>query len=53
MISSTFVLDRTNDYFFKRVFGSEEGKDVLIDFLNATQKRPPYDGIKSVTFGGS
>ena len=49
MINSTFVLHRTNDYFFKRVFGSEEGKDVLIDFLNATQKRPPYDRIKSVT----
>lgn len=49
MINSTFVLHRTNDYFFKRVFGSEEGKDVLIDFLNATQKRPPHDKIKTVT----
>lgn len=45
---STFILRRTNDYFFKRVFGSEEGKDVLIDFLNATQNRPPHDRIKSV-----
>jgi predicted transposase/invertase (TIGR01784 family) len=45
---STFVLRRTNDYFFKRVFGSEEGKDVLIDFLNATQNRPSHDKIKSV-----
>ena len=37
---TTFVLRRTNDYFFKYVFGSEEGTDVLIDFLNATQNRP-------------
>ena len=45
---STFVLRRTNDYFFKYVFGSEEGTDVLIDFLNATQNRPPNNRIKSV-----
>lgn len=49
MVDFTFVLHRTNDYFFKRVFGSEEGKDVLIDFLNATQKRPPDNRVKSVT----
>lgn len=45
---STFTIRRTNDYFFKRVFGSVEGKDVLIDFLNATQNRPLYDQIKSL-----
>lgn len=45
---STFVLRRTNDYFFKYVFGSEEGTDVLIDFLNATQNRPPNNRIKTV-----
>ncbi|HZK84030.1 MAG TPA: Rpn family recombination-promoting nuclease/putative transposase [Desulfosporosinus sp.] len=45
---STFVLRRTNDYFFKYVFGSEEGSDVLIDFLNATQNRPPNNRIKTV-----
>jgi predicted transposase/invertase (TIGR01784 family) len=45
---STFVLRRTNDYFFKYVFGSEEGADVLIDFLNATQNRPLHNRIKSV-----
>ena len=48
-VDSTFVLHRTNDYFFKRVFGSEEGKEILIDFLNATQNRPPHDQIQSVT----
>jgi predicted transposase/invertase (TIGR01784 family) len=47
---STFAIRRTNDYFFKRVFGSEEGKDVLIDFLNATQNRPPHDRIRSIKF---
>ena len=46
---TTFVLRRTNDYFFKYVFGSEERTDVLIDFLNATQNRPPHNRIKSVT----
>ncbi|SPF51899.1 conserved hypothetical protein [Candidatus Desulfosporosinus infrequens] len=45
---SAFTIRRTNDYFFKRVFGSEEGKDVLIDFLNATQNRPLHDQIKRV-----
>lgn len=45
---TTFVLRRTNDYFFKYVFGSEEGTDVLIDFLNATQNRPPNNRIKTV-----
>ena len=45
---STFVLRRTNDYFFKYVFGSEQGTDVLIDFLNATQNRPPNNRIKTV-----
>ena len=49
-IDSAFTIRRTNDYFFKRVFGSEEGKDVLMAFLNATQNRPPHDQIKSVKF---
>lgn len=34
-------INRTNDYAFKRIFGSEEGKEVLISFLNAVLKSPP------------
>jgi predicted transposase/invertase (TIGR01784 family) len=33
-------INRTNDYAFKRIFGSEEGKEVLISFLNAVLKPP-------------
>ena len=37
----------TNDYMFKRVFGSEECKDILIAFLNGIF---PDDGIYDVSF---
>ena len=37
----------TNDYMFKRVFGSEECKDILISFLNGIF---PCDGISDVSF---
>ncbi|MFZ5598195.1 MAG: Rpn family recombination-promoting nuclease/putative transposase [Bacillota bacterium] len=33
-------INRTNDYAFKRIFGSEEGKDALLGFLNAVLKPP-------------
>lgn len=32
------LLDPKNDYVFKRIFGSEENKDVLLAFLNQTFK---------------
>ncbi|WP_433584024.1 Rpn family recombination-promoting nuclease/putative transposase [Paenibacillus amylolyticus] len=34
----TELLDPKNDYVFKRIFGSEENKDVLLAFLNHTFK---------------
>jgi len=34
-------INRTNDYAFKRIFGSEEGKEALLGFLNAVLKLPP------------
>jgi len=34
-------INRTNDYVFKRIFGSEEGKEALVGFLNAVLKLPP------------
>lgn len=30
------LLDPKNDFVFKRIFGSEENKDVLLTFLNTT-----------------
>jgi len=34
-------INRTNDYAFKRILGSEEGKEALVGFLNAVLKPPP------------
>ena len=34
MLFSKF-LDPKNDYAFKRIFGTEKNKDILIDFINA------------------
>ncbi|WP_064774410.1 Rpn family recombination-promoting nuclease/putative transposase [Neomoorella mulderi] len=34
-------INRINDYAFKRIFGSEEGKEALLSFLNAVLKLPP------------
>ncbi|MDN5345030.1 MAG: hypothetical protein PWQ18_1144 [Clostridia bacterium] len=34
-------INRINDYAFKRIFGSEEGKEALLGFLNAVLKLPP------------
>ncbi|BCV22752.1 hypothetical protein hamaS1_28210 [Moorella sp. Hama-1] len=33
-------INRTNDYAFKRILGSEEGKEALLGFLNAVLKPP-------------
>jgi predicted transposase/invertase (TIGR01784 family) len=32
------TINRTNDYAFKRIFGSEEGKEALISLLNSVLK---------------
>jgi len=41
-------INRSNDYLFKRIFGSDEGKDVLLSFLNAVLKSPPGGELKTV-----
>lgn len=41
------LLDPKTDFIFKKIFGSEENKSILISFLNATLKSE--DEIKSVT----
>nr|WP_243131660.1 Rpn family recombination-promoting nuclease/putative transposase [Desulfallas thermosapovorans] len=43
-------INRTNDYLFKRIFGSEEGKDALMSFLNAVLKPPPGQELTSTHF---
>ncbi|WP_449240396.1 PD-(D/E)XK nuclease family transposase, partial [Desulfoscipio gibsoniae] len=35
------AINRINDYAFKRIFGSEEGKEALISLLNAVLKPLP------------
>lgn len=42
------LLDPRNDFLFKRIFGSEENRDVLLAFLNRTfdeAGRPPLSDI--------
>lgn len=36
--TKNFLLRPKNDYIFKRIFGDEKNKDILIDFLEATLK---------------
>ena len=41
-------INRTNDYAFKRILGSEEGKEALVGFLNAVLKPPPGKELTAV-----
>jgi len=41
-------INRTNDYAFKRIFGSEEGKEALLGFLNAVLRLPPGQELTGV-----
>lgn len=43
-----YRINRTNDYVFKRIFGSEEGKEALLGFLNAVFKLPPGKELTDV-----
>lgn len=43
-------LDPKNDFAFKRVFGTEKNKDILIDFINAVVQFSGDERIQSVTF---
>ena len=40
--------NRINDYAFKRILGSEEGKDALLGFLNAVLKLPSEREFTSI-----
>ena len=42
-------LDIKTDYAFKKVFGVEENKDILIEFLNSIVKFPNNNKIKDLT----
>ncbi len=42
-------LDVKTDFAFKKVFGSEDSTDILIDFLNAVLEYPPERTITALT----
>jgi predicted transposase/invertase (TIGR01784 family) len=42
-------LDVKTDFAFKKVFGSEQSTDILIDFLNAVLEYPPERAIQELT----
>ena len=46
----TKFLDPKNDFAFKRVFGTEKNKDILIDFLNDILDHQYIGEIREVTF---
>ena len=39
-LSEIQQINRLNDYAFKRILGSEDGKEALLGFLNAVLKLP-------------
>jgi len=41
-------VNRMNDYVFKRIFGSEENKDILLNFLNAVLKSQPDQELTGI-----
>jgi predicted transposase/invertase (TIGR01784 family) len=43
-------LDPKNDYAFKKIFGTEKNKDILIHFLNDVIAFPGNGKIQNVTF---
>ncbi|GGG10901.1 hypothetical protein GCM10010912_64160 [Paenibacillus albidus] len=45
----TELLDPRNDFVFKRVFGSEDNKDVLLAFLNRTFKESGEPPLAEIT----
>ena len=47
-MSAIKFLDPKNDYAFKRIFGTEKNKEILVHFLNAVLSIP--DKIETVTF---
>lgn len=50
MVLISKFLDPKNDYCFKRIFGSERNKDILIHFLNDMISFQEGGAIKEVTF---
>lgn len=47
---ATKFLDPKNDYAFKRIFGTEKNKDILVHFLNDILILPLGEKIQDVTF---
>ena len=49
-MSITKFLDPKNDVAFRRIFGSERNKDILIHFINDILELKDRDKIKEITF---
>jgi predicted transposase/invertase (TIGR01784 family) len=49
-MSITKFLDPKNDVAFRRIFGSEKNKDILIHFINDILELKERDKIKEITF---
>jgi predicted transposase/invertase (TIGR01784 family) len=49
-MSITKFLDPKNDVAFRRIFGSEKNKDILIHFINDILELKDRDKIKEITF---
>ncbi len=43
-------LNPKNDYAFKKIFGTEKNKDILVDFINAILRFEGTEQIKTVVF---
>ncbi|MGI4776139.1 MAG: PD-(D/E)XK nuclease family transposase, partial [Janthinobacterium lividum] len=49
-MSVSKFLDPKNDIAFRRIFGTEKNKDILIHFINDILELRDSDKIKEVTF---
>lgn len=49
-MATTKFLDPKNDVAFRRIFGSEKNKDILIHFINDVLELKDGDMVKEVTF---
>ena len=47
---ATKFLDPKNDYAFKRIFGTEKNKEILVHFLNDILVFPENGQVQTVTY---
>jgi hypothetical protein len=42
------LMSPKNDFVFKRIFGSEENQDILLNFLNAAMRLPEHKQLSEI-----